>query len=191
MGSFKLYVRSLVSVYAPQHRRSSSIDSRKDKAFKYFLSLKDNAKRVHVCKQMFMKTLCIGQRQLRDWVVPNKDATESSIMSQNGNECNARTQNNATDSIREFFDSLPKVESHYCRSSSSKLYLEPIWNSVHGDLYAEYKKFCSNNNKRRYCVATFEKKYRELNLSIFKPRKDQCNKPTRMVILMKMSIGVT
>ncbi|CAG4977983.1 unnamed protein product [Parnassius apollo] len=172
----KVYVRNLVSVYAPQLRSSSSVDSRKNKGFKYFLSLKDNAKRVHVCKQMFMKTLCIGQRQLRDWVVPSKDVAESFIISQNGNDCNARTQNNASDSIREFFDSLPKVESHYCRSSSSKLYLEPIWNSVHGDLYAEYKKFCSNN-KRRYCVATFEqRKYRKLNLSIFKPRKDQCNK---------------
>lgn len=85
-------------------------------------------------------------------------------------------ESNASDSIREFFDSLPKVESHYYRSSSSKLYLEPIWNSVHGDLYDEYKKFCSNYNKKRYCVASFERKYRELNLSKFKPRKDQCNK---------------
>ncbi|CAG5043443.1 unnamed protein product [Parnassius apollo] len=137
--------------------------SRKNKGFKYFLSLKDNAKRVHICKQMFMKTLCIGQRQLRDWVVPSKDVAESFTISQNGNDCNARTQNNASDSIREFFNSLPKVESYYCRSSSSKLYSEPIWNSVYGDMYAEYKKFCSNNNKRRYCVAMFERKYRKLN----------------------------
>lgn len=88
----QVYVRSLVSVNAPQHRRSSSVESRKDKAFKYFLSLKDNAKRVYVCKQMFMKTLCIGQIQLRDWVVPNKVATESSNISQNGNDCNARNR---------------------------------------------------------------------------------------------------
>ncbi|KAF2894901.1 hypothetical protein ILUMI_11273 [Ignelater luminosus] len=29
--------------------------------------------------------------------------------------------------IRDYFKLLPKVESHYCRQSTSKQYLEPIW----------------------------------------------------------------
>jgi hypothetical protein len=29
--------------------------------------------------------------------------------------------------IRDYLNILPKVESHYCRSSTDKLYLEPIW----------------------------------------------------------------
>lgn len=42
-------------------------------------------------------------------------------------------------SIHEFLDSLPTMESHYCRSSSSKNYLLPEWTSKE-ELYRLYKK---------------------------------------------------
>lgn len=29
--------------------------------------------------------------------------------------------------LNTFFDLLPKLESHYCRASTSKLYLESVW----------------------------------------------------------------
>lgn len=29
--------------------------------------------------------------------------------------------------LNTFLDSLPKMESHYCRANTKKLYLEPIW----------------------------------------------------------------
>lgn len=176
--SRKVHVRSLVTVSAPQHRRiSSDENSRKGTSFKYFLMLRsDNSvKRIHVCKVMFMRTLAIGQRQLRDWLteVPSvmMNPVSAPAPPQPGND-----ELEEVNSIVEFFDKLPKVESHYCRSSTTKKYLEPIWNSVTGDLYTEYLQFCSTNNKKKYCTASFSRKFRELKLSIFKPRKDQCNK---------------
>lgn len=175
----KVFIRTLVTESAPPHRRQLHDNSRKRKSFKYFLTHQkdDDVKRLHVCKLMFMDTLGIGKRQLRDWLICNQDKTNSNETARSSvTDSETRDAEESCKSIIEFFDSLPKVESHYCRASSTKLYLEPVWNSVSGDLYTEYLNFCSNKNKKRYCKASFEKMFRKLNLSIFKPRKDQCNK---------------
>ncbi|KAK9722137.1 hypothetical protein QE152_g19812 [Popillia japonica] len=42
------------------------------------------------------------------------------------------------DSLKLFLESLPKMESHYCRSTSNKLYLQPQWQSKQ-QLYELYK----------------------------------------------------
>ncbi|CAK1594879.1 unnamed protein product [Parnassius mnemosyne] len=174
----KVYVRNLVGVSTPQYRRSFSNNesSRKGTSFKYFLMLRsdNNVQRIHVCKVMFMRTLSIGSRQLRNWLtenlLKNTEPVLAPIQPQIRND-----ESEETNSIVEFFDKLPKVESHYCRSSTKKLYLEPVWNTITGDLYAEYLKFCSTHSKKKYCSASFSRKFHELNFFIYKPRKDQCN----------------
>jgi len=57
---------------------------------------------------------------------------ESRNKSQVRNVCSQRKE-----SAENFLNSLPKMESHYCRSTTSKLYLEPVRQS-HSELYREY-----------------------------------------------------
>ncbi|KAK6184510.1 hypothetical protein SNE40_006975 [Patella caerulea] len=78
------------------------------------------------------------------------------------------------DSAREFLNCIPKLPSHYCRSSSTKLYLEPIF-STKADLYKVYKEYCDTNNKVACGRKLFFKIFDELNLSLFSPKKDQCD----------------
>lgn len=68
------------------------------------------------------------------------------------------------------------MESHYCRSRSGKLYLEPIWQSK-TDLYNEYRKFSVQQDPeiRTVSIKTFTSLFEELNLSLFIPKKDQCD----------------
>lgn len=122
----KVHVRSLVTISALQHRRhaSNNQNSRKGMSFKYFLMVRsDNtAKRIHVCKNMFMRTLAIGQRQLRDWLTE----TPSVVMDPVPAPASLQPRNDESqgvNSIVEFFDKLPKVESHYCRCSTTKKYI--------------------------------------------------------------------
>lgn len=110
-----------VTISAPQHRRraSNNDNSRKGMSFKYFLMLRSNitAQRIHVCKVMFMRTLAIGQRQLRDWLTETSfvvtDPVPAPAPLQPGND-----DSEEVNSIVELFDKLPKVESHYCRCST-------------------------------------------------------------------------
>ena len=76
--------------------------------------------------------------------------------------------------VREFLTSLPKVESHYCRAQSDKLYLEPIWDS-RAHVYREYKAYCNERNEKPVDDRVFADECNDLKLGIFSPRKDQCD----------------
>lgn len=115
---------------------------------------------------MFLSTLGIGKRQLRDWLLTNTDNTTIP----NNNLAGDKEM-----SVIAFLDKLAKVESHYCRASSRKLYLDPVWDSSN-HIFEVYKKSCVEANKTYYPRRYFLKIFRKLNYDIFSPRKDQCNK---------------
>lgn len=74
-----------------------------------------------------------------------------------------------------FLDSLAKMESHYCRASTSKLYLEPIWHTKKA-LYDFYcKDFCEHHNTTPMSTTIFDltlELLEEKNISLFRPKKD-------------------
>lgn len=77
--------------------------------------------------------------------------------------------------LHDFFDSLPKLESHYCRASTSKFYLEPMWNSK-TKLYKLYTEdFCKNRLEKPLSIAIFHKEFDMKNLSLYRPKKDLCD----------------
>ncbi|KAK9891109.1 hypothetical protein WA026_013428, partial [Henosepilachna vigintioctopunctata] len=86
-----------------------------------------------VCKQMFMHTISIGERPLRDWVKPTETTSSQASTSVE----NISVSEKAIIELQEWLNSLAKVESHYCRVSSDKLYLEPVWDSM-SDFYRKY-----------------------------------------------------
>ncbi|KAG8251191.1 hypothetical protein J6590_084877 [Homalodisca vitripennis] len=123
---------------------------------------------------MFENTFCIGERSIRDWVLncpldlPSQHQNENSNPNKNelGQEqvniettnAEEKGQGKGNDkltpdkmddgkraSVRQFLDSLPKMESHYCRASTSLQYLEPMWESK-AQLYREYRDCSENNN---------------------------------------------
>ncbi|CAH1967379.1 unnamed protein product [Acanthoscelides obtectus] len=173
----KIYVSSLVLHSQPKHRRRNTAEeeSRKKTGFKYYLITKDNpesTKKYHVCKKMFLATLGIGERCVREWVLnkclPNMElGIEPALVEPHqDSEC--------TKNVNQFLDSLPKVESHYCRASTRKLYLEPTWNSYR-HLHREFINYCERQNLRSCSWRLFYKTFKTRNLEIYTPRKDQCN----------------
>lgn len=76
--------------------------------------------------------------------------------------------------LREFLDALPKMESHYCRRNSAKLYIEPIWRST-AKLYCEYKSHCQLTNIVACSMTVFSNEFTARNLSLFAPKKEQCD----------------
>lgn len=80
----------------------------------------------------------------------------------------------AEEFLRNQILSFPAVESHYCRQTSTKKYLDSSLNiSI---MYRMYKELCDSQNVK---IVTFEK-YRQIfseyNLGFFKPKKDQCRR---------------
>lgn len=123
---------------------------------------------------MFLNTLNIGEWSVHNWVentVANNTVPVSDRSSNRGQANNFKKE-----LLREFFQSLPKLESHYCRKSSSKLYLEPYWQSK-SSLFNEYLKYTNDQNKSHLSASryTFWEVFESLNLSLFHPKKDQCD----------------
>ena len=78
-------------------------------------------------------------------------------------------------SARSLIDSLlPKLESHYCSASSTKLYLEPLFDN-YSTLYTENKKNCESQTKKVAGRRLFQETFDDLNMGLYSPRKDQCD----------------
>lgn len=78
--------------------------------------------------------------------------------------------------VKEHIDSFPRVESHYCRKDSKKLYLSSELNiSI---MYRLYKnEFCINKQINPVSCFVYSKIFHsyEPALSFFIPKKDQCH----------------
>lgn len=165
----KIYINTLVNTTHPHrlHNRTKPTVSRRSRSLQYHLKL--NNETVRVCRTFFINTLNIGRRSVLTWVktplVANKNATESV------KKICPRKQN-----LNIFFDSLPLMESHYCRSVTKKKYLLPEWRSkkMIFDLYAT--DWCSTNNVQPLSPSLFYSEFEKRNISLFTPKKDQCEK---------------
>ena len=75
---------------------------------------------------------------------------------------------------KEFLEKLPKMPLHHCRSSSTKQYLEPIIPTM-AEFYRIYKTKCAEYGRRPLNRKMLGEEFHKMNLSLFIPRKDQCN----------------
>lgn len=175
--SKKTYIKNNVLHSEPKYKRNDSIDvSRKKTTFRFYFSMSDGNRgkvKKQVCKQMFMHTISIGERPLRDWVKPPETSSSQSSTSVE----NISASENAIIELKEWLNSLAKVESHYCRASSDKLYLEPVWGSMR-DFYRKYVSIFEGLGKTKVSRTTLKKIMDNMNLAFYTPKKDQCNECT-------------
>lgn len=178
----KVFVAGCVVQTHPKYRRSNvdADDSRKNVSFKYYLVINEglnNKVKKCVCKKMFLNTLCIGEKAMRLWILDGDKGDKFPVEDTAGPVEIGLTSDKksaALKNVEEFLNSLPKMESHYCRSSSNKLYLEATWYSFR-DMHRYYSEKCRNENKPSISWKTFLKVIRNMNLDIYAPKKDQCN----------------
>nr|CAI5841243.1 unnamed protein product [Callosobruchus analis] len=128
---------------------------------------------------MFTGTLGLKGRTVVEWVkgdmenITTNEITEGPKINRKSLVRQAKSAE-CDSGLRNFFNDLPKMESHYCRASSKKLYLEPLWASK-SSLYNLYKNdYCARNQLESVSNAKFYTTFNDLNLSLFRPKKDEC-----------------
>lgn len=166
----KLFVKNHISVNSALRKRGQNDISRRSLSNKFYLG----KNRLRVCKVMFLNTLGVKEWVIKKWAKTGLETHKTT----DKNEVD-HSKSNVIDKriavLHEFFDSLPKLESHYCRASTSKLYLEPIWNSK-ANLYKIYKnEYCKSRNEKYVSIATFHKEFDKMRLSLYRPKKDLCD----------------
>ncbi|XP_050507268.1 uncharacterized protein LOC126884950 [Diabrotica virgifera virgifera] len=187
----KIYIASLVCKKEKnRNTKKETEESRRKNTLTYTLKTLDG-KILTVCKKLFLSTFALTEHYVFNCLtsetkhgmiaateVNNERRREKRKIAeiQKETQCN-KSSNSAKDVLRNFLDSLPKLPAHYCRKSTSKLYIEPIFGDNMSKVYQEYSRMCREQNKELKPVSryTFDLMVKEKHISFHIPKKDRCD----------------
>ena len=163
------FVARHIETKAPKYSKPTG---RRKKSHVYFLT--NNGKRLQVCKNTFLATLGIGEKFAR--VVLTK-ITDTGIVAEDkrgGRQSQKiiEAENQQREKINQHIDRFPRVESHYCRASSNREYLNSALT-----LSKMYEMFKAENMDQinQTSFSTYRRVFMAKNLSFHHPKKDQCS----------------
>lgn len=166
----KMLVKTLIQTSVPVRIRNRKDDtkSRRSQSIKYQLKVENRFLRV--CKNFFLNTFSIGYHTVLNWIKKPLVQSKENIQRNYG----VQRQN-----LESFFDSLPLMESHYCRARTQKKYLLPEWSSkkMVYDFYVN--DWCTKQCVKNLSITKFNEIFNIRNLGLFIPKKDQCEKCVR------------
>lgn len=169
----KAVIASLVDTSEPDFRRATtdSENTRKNITFKYYIKIGEE--KLRVCKKMFINTFDLGERSVQSWAMKpplDRPLDDLQILRENIPETHNSEKRRQ---VKTFLESLPKMESHYCRANTSKKYLEPMWESKY-QLFREYARICKEDKVQPASTTLFHCVFKAMNIGFFLPKKDQC-----------------
>lgn len=181
-GRQKCFISSLVSEENVKRHRKRKIDSGRVKNKSRFYSLPCvSGEKSRVCLKFFCSVFQISF-QIIDLAL--KHCSSSGIYvgtdGRIGRPAPNATSEDRVRHVKKHIDSFPRMESHYCRKYSKKLYLSPELNVA--ELYRLY---CNEYCQRETIIPVSESVYRaifrsyEPPLSTYVPKKDRCTKCKR------------
>lgn len=159
------YINGCVKIIPVKRKRTSNNESRRSFTYEHYL-IRQNVQ-VKVCQQFLISTLRITQRVIRNSIKGKLEV----IQDQRGKHGpKHKITNSQKQNLDSFIKRLPAVPSHYCRGSSSKLYL-PADILTFTNLYKMY----SHNNEDKISLSSFKRIIRkDYNIGIHVPKKDKC-----------------
>lgn len=167
-----LHLVNVCPVERKRKRKEMGHDKKISK--KYFFEM--DKEKIRVCKNFFLNTLSISHG-LVDFAIHN--SSSNCLFSQNDKRGRKTPPNKTTPDvvikIKNHIEKFPVQESHYCRQTSKRKYLDETLSI--SKMYELFKTECIANNDD---IIPSQFVYRnvfcnEYNLSFFKPKKDQCS----------------
>ena len=145
-------------------------ESRRKHTIHYYLPV-DECK-VEVCKKTFLGTLDIGEKTVSYTLKKKKNPFTST--DKRGKHVPRNTiSEDEKNFIRKHIRSFPKTESHYCRKSTQREYLDSTL-SIR-KMYTLYIEKCKKDHREAQKFWLYDKIFAtEFNLGFHKPKKDKC-----------------
>lgn len=139
------FILNTISKNPTERPKNKNQESYKKFSFKYFFNVGTN--RVQVCKKFYLGTINISQKPVYN-VHKNKDSL-TNTPKLDGRGKRAKSLRNLSEdvknTVRTHIKSFPVVESHYCRATTNRTYLESNLNLV--KMYKLYKEMCHEQNE--------------------------------------------
>ena len=154
-------------------------ETRKSWTWHYYLTreLEDGIiEHVEVCKNVYYNTLQVKEKFVR--VAVSSTTTGIAKQDQRGKKAPAnKTKAGNLQTVHDHLNMFQKVESHYSRKDSKKLYIADTSNFHKLTIMKMcnlYKEKCSDDNIKPVGYDTYRKEFHKMNLAIYKHKKDQC-----------------
>ena len=169
------FIASSVKAESIELSRTKNRHSRRRFTNNYSFSV--NGQRIKVCKEFFMAALNVTDALIR--------SSLHACMSEGVQRSDRRGQHqkrNQLDKARlrfveEHITSFPAKESHYCRKSSKKRYLDQSLNI--SKMHTLYVKKCEDLGMLPVKYEAYRKIFAQFNIGFFQPKKDQCSTCTK------------
>lgn len=175
------FLASCVKKIQPVTRRikvtaNSTCDKppRKPNSSYYFMI---NGHEVRVCKIFLLNTLSIGEKTLRNVADKISDnplyiMTPVDNRGKHGKQC--KLSDELVQSVRDHINSIPRVESHYLRSNTSREFIDGSLTVA--ELHRSYKTLRQAVGKDAVNYDAYHRIFsNDFNIGLFVPRKDQCD----------------
>ena len=161
----RLWLGSMVEVTALNEQKKG----RKNRTILYHLPLDANV-RARVCRVMFYSTVNISEKQVRTVLALRNSAGAIAGESRGGRTPHRREHDQTlNECVRQHIKQFPRMESHYCRSSSTYEYL-----SSELTVGKMHRMFTEENPNTVVSFSLYLKVFRSLNLRFSQPKKDLC-----------------
>lgn len=139
----------------------------------FYFSIKGT--KFRVCKMFFKSTLAITDRPIRTVIQKQTYNTEGMITpEQRGtHDHHYHVDDDVKNGVRSHINSIPRIESHYCRKDSSREYIEG--GKTVAQLHRDYVGICKENNKPYANYLMYNRIFNEeFKIAFFIPKKDKC-----------------
>ena len=166
----RVFVKSMVDCVKPVEKKQGN--SRRSLTMKYFLKVGGVKERV--CKTFFLATTGLTNWFVHNVATGGGEGDGERRCAGGSGKRRVKGETEKAMCLRQFLLDLPKMPSHYCRQSSSKLYLEPIFQSFQ-EVFKLYQKRAQDVGAKALSRFRFMEEFNCMNLSLFQPRKDRCD----------------
>lgn len=156
----------------PKYRYVREGSNRKNYNHAFYLTR--NNKKTRVCKVFFMNTLAISDTVIRT-VVKKQSETGVHLKDNRGKHKNHKTlDSELTGGVKAHINSIPRIESHYCRARSTREYIEGRFTVA--ALQRHFVDTCESEGALHVPYQIYYNIFmHDFNLPFWQPKKDQCD----------------
>ena len=154
-----------------QRKRNRNKERKKPKTYSFKYYFVKNDQKIRVCKAFYLGALSISQIRI-SYFYSHKGTGITTTPSQDkrGTRTSIRIKDDKRKIIRDHINMFPRVPSHYCKSSSSKEYLERTLSLC--KMYDLYIQYCNENKLIPEKQWLYYKMFNEeFNIGFHKPKK--------------------
>ncbi|XP_049693296.2 uncharacterized protein LOC126053898 [Helicoverpa armigera] len=137
--------------------------------------LLNDGQSVRVCKTFLINTLGISPRTIRT-VIDAKKLNDGIIPEdrRGKHDKHCKLDNEVIKAVRDHIESIPKVESHYLRANTTRLFIDG--GLTIAELHRNYKEVQAQNNKPAVNYDAYQRIFNhDFNIGFFRPKKDLCD----------------